>query len=62
MADTEVDTRELSGGEQMFRHSRGQTWVDAAVVVIINGLCNNNNYRRPERSITFIALQQSLPA
>ncbi|KAH1056997.1 hypothetical protein J1N35_035062 [Gossypium stocksii] len=52
-ADTKVDTIGLSGGEQMFQHSRGRTQVDVAGVVVIKGLCNNNNHRRPKKSITF---------
>ncbi|KAK5825709.1 hypothetical protein PVK06_020568 [Gossypium arboreum] len=38
----------------MFRHNRGQRWVDAAMIVVINGLCNNNNCHRLERSIPLL--------
>ncbi|KAH1073509.1 hypothetical protein J1N35_025837, partial [Gossypium stocksii] len=52
-ADTIVDTRGLSGGEQMFQHIRGQTRVSTETIVVINRLCNNNNRHRSKRSITF---------
>ncbi|KAK5812139.1 hypothetical protein PVK06_027550 [Gossypium arboreum] len=60
--DTEVGRRGLLEEERMFRHRRGQTRVSAIAVVVINGLCNNDNHLRPKRSITFIAPQQPLPA
>ncbi|KAH1032388.1 hypothetical protein J1N35_044562 [Gossypium stocksii] len=52
-ADIEVDTRGLSGEEQMFRYSRGQTQVGVATIVVINGLCNNDNHHCLKRNITF---------
>ncbi|KAH1107672.1 hypothetical protein J1N35_011440 [Gossypium stocksii] len=61
-AKTEVETRGLSGGEQMLWHSKGQTRVVTIAIIVINGLCNNENRCRSVRSITFTALQQPLLA
>ncbi|KAH1082454.1 hypothetical protein J1N35_022215 [Gossypium stocksii] len=56
-ADTKVDTRGLSSGEQMFRYNRGQTRVGTAVIVGINDLFNNDNSRCLKESITFTSPQ-----
>lgn len=57
----ELDTRGLSRGKWMFWQSKGRTWVDVTVIVVINELFINDNHCRPEGSFTFTPPSQSLP-